>query len=147
MDNIIVKHLGSSLPLKDVVTISLKESDSFYLSIMEHSTKDSIIKALESSEYNLIVSEEESKLVAKVGKVGKEGKKLLIRQLKQIVENFKKVQRDIRQENIQKIKRLSKIISADIARNMVNQIEEITKKTINEIVKIADKREEMIENY
>ena len=147
LDLVRAEVYGQKMPLNQLATISTPEPQMLTVQVWDTSNTKFIEKAIRESDLNLNPKVEGQIIRVPVPKLSEERRKELIKIVKNQSEKIKIALRNIRREGMDLLKNnlKSKEISEDQNKKLVDQLQKITDKFIQEVdKKITDKEQEIL---
>ena len=147
LDLIKVEVYGQKMPINQLGTISVPESQMITVQVWDASNAKFVEKAIRESELNINPTIEGQLIRIPVPKLSEERRKELIKIVKSQSEKIKISIRNIRREGMDYLKKLlkEKTISEDDNKKLSDQLQKITDKFISEVDnKITDKEKEIL---
>ena len=147
LDLIKVEVYGQKMPINQLGTISVPESQMITVQVWDASNAKFVEKAIRESELNINPTIEGQLIRVPVPKLSEERRKELIKIVKSQSEKIKISIRNIRREGMDYLKKLlkEKTISEDDNKKLSDQLQKITDKFISEVDnKITDKEKEIL---
>ena len=147
LDLIKVEVYGQKMPINQLGTISVPESQMITVQVWDANNTKFVEKAIRESELNINPTIEGQLIRVPVPKLSEERRKELIKIVKAQSEKIKISIRNIRREGMDSLKKLlkEKNISEDENKKLSDQLQKITDKYISEVDnKITDKEKEIL---
>ena len=143
VDRITVDYYGTPTPLNQMAGISVPEARLLVIQPWDRSTIPAIEKAIQKSELGLNPNNDGQVIRIAIPALTEERRKQLVKLVHQHVEDGKIALRNIRRDAIGHIRELTgeRMISEDDERRGTGQIEEMTKKFVDEIDRIGKGKE------
>ena len=147
LDLIKVEVYGQKMPINQLGTISVPESQMITVQVWDASNTKFVEKAIRESELNINPTVDGQLIRVPVPKLSEERRKELIKIVKAQSEKIKISIRNIRRDGMDFLKKLlkEKNISEDDNKKLSDQLQKITDKFIAEVDnKISDKEKEIL---
>ena len=147
LDLIKVEVYGQRMPINQLGTISVPESQMITVQVWDENNTKFVEKAIRESELNINPTIEGQIIRVPVPKLSEERRKELIKIVKAQSEKIKISIRNIRREGMDNIKKLlkEKKISEDENKKLSDQLQKITDKFITNVdYKISEKEKEIL---
>ena len=147
LDLIKVEVYGQKLPINQLGTVSVPESQMVTVQVWDANNTKFVEKAIRESELNINPTVDGQLIRVPVPKLSEERRKELIKIVKAQSEKIKISIRNIRREGMDFLKKLlkEKNISEDDNKKLSDQLQKITDKYIAEVdSKITDKEKEIL---
>ena len=147
LDLIKVEVYGQKMPINQIGTISVPESQMITVQVWDASNTKFVEKAISESELNINPTIDGQLIRVPVPKLSEERRKELIKIVKAQSEKIKISIRNIRRDGMDFLKKLlkEKNISEDDNKKLSDQLQKITDKYIAEVdSKITDKEKEIL---
>ena len=146
VDNIRVDYYGSPTPLIQLATISAPDATSIVIKPFDPGSVKSIAKAIETSDINLPPISDGKVIRLSIPPLSEERRKDIVSQVKHAGENTKISIRNIRRDANKQLdeEEKSKLISEDDRDRGKKEIDDLTKKHVDEIDEIVKHKSEEI---
>jgi len=143
VERVTVDYYGTPTPLNQMAGISVPEARLLVIQPWDRSTIPSIEKAIQKSELGLNPNNDGQVIRIAIPALTEERRKQLVKVVHQNVEEGKVAVRNIRRDAIGQIRELTgeRMISEDEERRGTAQIEDLTKKFVDEIDRIGKSKE------
>ncbi|MDD2370670.1 MAG: ribosome recycling factor [Firmicutes bacterium] len=142
LDGIFVKYYGVETPIAQVGTISAPEANLIVVQPWDKTALKDIEKAIIGSERDLNPNNDGNLIRIPIPVLTADRRKDLVKQVKKIAEEFKVQVRNVRRDCNDDLKKLEKgSVSEDILSNAIDNVQELTDKSIkhiDEIIKIKE---------
>ena len=147
LDIVEVDYYGSLTPLKNIANITTPDAQSIVVQPFDPSSIESIEKAIISSELGLNPSNDGHIIRLAIPVLTEERRKELIKIIHKIIEDGRVAVRNIRREGNENLKKLEKdnTLSEDNLKRALENIQEITDKSIKKLNEIQETKEKELE--
>lgn len=146
LDRIVVEAYGVQMPINQVATLNIGDATTILIRPFDKGNLGAIEKAIQKSDLGLTPHSDGTLLRLNIPALTKERRQELVKMTKQMVEDGKVALRNIRRENVDKVRKDEKSghLSEDLAHDAQEKIQELTDSAIEEMEKIFKKKEEEI---
>jgi len=143
VDRVTVDYYGTPTPINQMAGISVPEARLLVIQPWDRGTIPAIEKAIQKSELGLNPNNDGQVIRIAIPALTEERRKQLVRGVHQHVEEGKVALRNIRRDAIGSVRELTseRLISEDDERRGTSQIEELTKRFVDEIDGIGKRKE------
>ena len=140
---IFVQYYGSAVPLKQVASVTVSESNSLLITAFDRSSTKEIEKAIQSSGLNLTPQVDGGVIRLRLPDLTEDRRKELVKLLKKEGEEAKVVVRNVRRDEIDTIKKQEKDkeISTDESKRLQDTVQKTTDKYIAMVEELMAKKE------
>jgi len=145
-DRVRVDYYGTPTPLNQVGTISIPEARMIVVSPFDKSLISAIEKAIQKAELGLNPSNDGKVIRISIPPLTAERRKELVKQAKNVAENYRTTIRNIRRDGNDELKKQQKAgeITEDQLKTETDKLQKLTDKYIEEINKIYTAKEKEI---
>ena len=142
IDYVKVDYYGNPTDLKAVASVSVPEPTQLMVKPFDPSTKNEIIKAIEKADLGLNPMSEGNAIRINVPAPSAERRQQLVNQIKRMGEESKVAIRNERRDAIKHVdgQVKEKVVSEDQGKSAKSQIEDMTKKHIDQIDQMASRK-------
>lgn len=146
LDTIQVEVYGQYMPIKHIATVSVVDNFSLSVSPFDKSNQKEIIKAIQEANLGVSVIAEANGIRVVMPKITEDRRKEYVKILSKYAEDGKIAIRNARRDANDKIKtaKNNSEMSEDIAKREENAVQKLTDKFVEEIERLADKKEKEI---
>lgn len=116
------------MKLAELANIMLKAANVMVINPFEESHKDAIIKSIESSKLDVQVTTEGSGIAVTIGAITDDAKTENLQKLKKLNDSSKEELKTLRQQCVNEMKKLEKILGKDESRRVEKGILELIEK-------------------
>lgn len=143
LNNILVPYYGTNVPVKEISSISLKDSRTLKITPFDLITLKDIDKAIQSANLNLNPNNLGEYLLISMPPLTEETRKTLVKQARDAAEDARISIRNIRRDILSQLKSLlkEKKISEDDEYRAGDDIQKITDEAVSNIEKYAKQKE------
>lgn len=143
LDGIMVESYGSKVPIKNIASLSIEGGKSILITPWDNSLVPNIENAIMNSDIGVSVSTAEKSVRVSFPEMTSEVREMVIKQAKKKLEEARVALRNERDKAINELqtKEKNKEISKDEKFTIKEKVEEIVKKTQEELQKIYDTKE------
>lgn len=140
IEKIIVNMYGSTSFIRDLATINIIDSQTISVKVWDRSAAAAVEKAILSSDLNLSPIREGELIRIPIPPLTSEKRKKIAKMIQEKSENFKVSIRSNRHNCMDQLKKEQKSLAKDDYNNFLKKIDQITKKFIDNIIHIMEKK-------
>ncbi len=143
VDRLVVDYYGTATPLNQIAGISAPEARLLVIQPWDKGAMPSIEKAIQKSELGLTPTNDGQVIRIAIPQLNEERRKQLVRIVHGHIEEGKVALRNIRRDAVGSVRELmsEKVISEDDSRRAEHQIDDLTKRFVEESDKIGKAKE------
>ena len=146
IENVMVESYGNSMPLKDLALISAPEARLLIVQPWDSSTSNAIDKAIVQSGLGLNPVVDGNIIRIQLPQMAADKREQLVKLLHKTLEECRVAIRNVRKDIQNEIRdaERAKIVSEDISKRLLDQLQKATDDSINKVEDISKKKEEDI---
>ncbi len=142
VEDVKIEYYGSKIPIKQVASISVPEHSQILIQVWDNNAISAIEKAI-MEQLNLNPNTQGNTIRINLPPLTEERRKELVRYLNKLAEEARVAVRNVRKRAKEKIEDLEGV-SEDEKKRLLERLQKITDKYIQEINEIAERKEEEI---
>ena len=140
LDRVHVDYYGTKTPLKNLANIAVPEPKTLTVTPFDMNSLIDVEKAISDADLGFTPNNDGSKIIIVIPDLTQDRRKELVKMTKELVENGKVAIRNIRRDEMNRIKK-DESLTEDDKKGDSNKIEDITKKYIEKVENLAASKE------
>jgi ribosome recycling factor len=147
LDNIMVTYQGSSLPLRQLATLSIPEANLIVIQPWDRTSLRDIEKAILAANIGLNPANDGNMIRVVIPPLSEERRKELIKFVSKKVEERRVAIRNIRRDGIEKLREMekNKEISEDELKNNSRKVDQLTEASVVKVGELGELKEKEIQ--
>jgi ribosome recycling factor len=146
LDHITVNYQGTTIPLRQLATISVPEANLIIIQPWDRTSLRDIERAILAANIGLNPTNDGNVIRAVVPPLSEERRKELVKFVAKQVEERRIAVRNIRRDGIEKLREMekSKEISEDELKNSTKKIDQLTEASVDRVSEVGKRKEEEV---
>jgi ribosome recycling factor len=146
LDNIIVDYQGTSVPLRQLATLSIPEANLIIIQPWDHTSLRDIERAILTANIGLNPANDGNIIRVVIPPLSEERRKELVKFVSRKVEERRVALRNIRRDGIEKLREMAKNkeISEDELKNNTKKIDQLTEVSVDKVGELGQHKEKEI---
>lgn len=149
LNNVTIDYYGMATPLNQIASISVPEPQMITVKPYDKSVLKAVEKAIQVADLGFNPINDGEVIRIPVPPLTEQIRKDLVKQVKKLAEENKVAIRNIRRDIIEELKKMEKdsLISEDVLKKSLDEVQKITDKYINQIDQLAKDKEQTIMSF